>query len=249
MRLASSQGAISRTRLTTLLGHLCMDDRNISFEQLVDLAARSIQLRLWKSVGYCPDPEAKQGIDRSHPYFILNRNVRKDMDQLSWKDYKSGLDLRRSPFWPLLEHRDKYEEKFAAEDEDDQDDDVGDWRGYSDEDANLESESVETGEMQPGPVRGELRITRIGKPFGEFPEGICVYFETTGEPVHKEEIDAALEDVELGGRANLFHDPSTRKGSYATVDEDPSVKVGQVIPIRALPWLDQSAAMKNTQPR
>lgn len=122
------------------------------------------------------------------------------------------------------------------EDEEDFGDD-DDWPPEYDTDRDIEPDEEPE---PPQPVVAELRIVRVCEPMGTAPEGIAVEFVTTGEPVDRDEVAAALDRVESDTLTNLTYDQATRTGRYVIIDEDPAVTEGQTIPIEAVPPLEES---------
>jgi hypothetical protein len=83
----------------------------VALSQLLDLAIRSARLRLYKKIGYGPSLASDWG-DRTHPFCVLNDSILYEMEYLGKQLRNSGSDIRSSYFYPLLEHKDRYEYEF-----------------------------------------------------------------------------------------------------------------------------------------
>lgn len=80
---------------------------------------------------------------------------------------------------------------------------------------------------------GQVTITHVGDPRGEWPEVTHVRYSFTGE-LTEEAILAVLQEIDddTAGSSRIF-DSAAKTGGYALVDANSRVKVGQVIPIHA----------------
>ncbi|TXH00044.1 MAG: hypothetical protein E6R08_01005 [Nevskiaceae bacterium] len=79
---------------------------------LMDLACTSAGLRLGETLGRCPEHGDEAWRTRKHPWIQANDNVLHAMRALGTAARNSGQDIRVSPYWSLLNHRDAYLEAY-----------------------------------------------------------------------------------------------------------------------------------------
>lgn len=82
------------------------------FSEVVDLALRSVELRLATALGFRPTPYADEWRTRDTPFVELNDGVRFSMTRLGRRFRGTGLDLRECSMWESLEAKDAYVRAF-----------------------------------------------------------------------------------------------------------------------------------------
>jgi hypothetical protein len=92
---------------------------------------------------------------------------------------------------------------------------------------------------------GEVTITGIDEPHGEWPEIVHVRYAYTGTPTEEMILWTIREaDCEFAGSSRIF-DPRTHSGGYVLTDEDSRLRVGDTLPVFDDPeWAERAIDRK-----